>query len=97
MTPLFVLPGHAPTRIFSDHFEYEVTRRWFVTQLLPAGMSKLVGLFTRPLIVIVRVAGTLFAKGVQAAHRLIVSTSTLSNWQEWFQSCPIEGNLSEVA
>lgn len=42
VTPLFVLPAMPPTRVLSDHIEYQVAERRMSTQMLPAGMPKTV-------------------------------------------------------
>jgi len=42
VTPLFVLPAMPPTKILSDHLEYQVAERRMSAQVLPAGMPKTV-------------------------------------------------------
>lgn len=40
VTPLFVLPAMPPTRVLSDHLEYQVAERRMSAQVLPAGLPK---------------------------------------------------------
>jgi spore coat protein A len=40
VTPLFILPAMPPTRVTSDHLEYNVAERRIAQQMLPAGFPK---------------------------------------------------------